>query len=93
MPPTLIVTLNNTATTPIIVSGTIDLSDYPSLIVEITAPLPDKSVIPIIQASDIVGNFSSSVDIRTTYERPSCSSVTGQLEQTDTSVSVLLYGY
>lgn len=90
MPPVVIVTMDNTDITPIIVFGTADLSEYDAtLIVQLGAPLPDGSVLPILQAEEIIGDFTA-VEVRRAY-KAGCSRVTGELQRADTTISVLLY--
>ncbi len=68
-------------------SGTAYITDSATLTVQLSVPLPDGSVIPILQAGSIEGNFSS-VTVRDAPERQ-CD-VSGELQETSTSVSVLL---
>lgn len=82
--------MDNNYTTPIVVSGTADLTKYdPTLVVVLSAPAPEGSVIPVLQADAIIGDFKK-VKIKNTYEKD-CSRQSGKTQRTSTAVSVLLY--
>lgn len=86
----LTVSIDSTGTFPVSVLGELVLNDT-TLLVQLSSPLPDQSVIPIITAEQITGNFST-IQVLDDPSRRKCERLSSyDLRQSETSVSVLLY--
>jgi hypothetical protein len=80
---------NSTSGSAIIVNGVVSVDSSSTLVVQLTAPLPDGSVIPVLHADYIEGNISS-VSVFDDPTRGHCARVSGEPMQTLTSMAVLL---